>query len=115
MKHILGFVAALLMSTVTLAQDTDDRPKLVVGIVVDQMRNDFLTRYADLYGKGGFKRLIEMDFTGAIIVFLTCLLQPVPVMHRFIRVLLRRFMALLPMIGTTQSLKKKCTVWKIRV
>jgi predicted AlkP superfamily pyrophosphatase or phosphodiesterase len=50
---------------VTLAQDTDNRPKLVVGIVVDQMRNDFLSRYADLYGEGGFKRLMEDGFYGA--------------------------------------------------
>jgi hypothetical protein len=28
------------------------RPKLVVGIVVDQMRWDYLYRYADRYGDG---------------------------------------------------------------
>jgi predicted AlkP superfamily pyrophosphatase or phosphodiesterase len=32
--------------------------KLVVLIVVDQMRGDFLTRFGDLY-KGGFKRLLD--------------------------------------------------------
>lgn len=32
-------------------------PRLVVGIVVDQMRWDYLTRYADRYSDGGFKRL----------------------------------------------------------
>ena len=35
------------------------RPKLVVGLVVDQMRWDYLYRYADRYGKGGFKRLLN--------------------------------------------------------
>ncbi len=35
------------------------RPKLVVGIVVDQMRYDYLVRYADKYGEGGFKRLMK--------------------------------------------------------
>ena len=35
------------------------RPKLVVGIVVDQMRYDYLWRYWNLYGKGGFKRLVR--------------------------------------------------------
>lgn len=35
------------------------RPKLVVGIVVDQMRYDYLIRYADKYGEGGFKRLMK--------------------------------------------------------
>lgn len=33
-------------------------PKLVVGIVVDQMRYDFLYRYYDRLSDGGFKRLI---------------------------------------------------------
>jgi hypothetical protein len=35
------------------------RPKLVVGIVVDQMRWDFLYRYYDRYGSSGFKRLMR--------------------------------------------------------
>ena len=34
-------------------------PKLVVGLIVDQMRWDYLTRYADLYCEGGFKRLMR--------------------------------------------------------
>jgi len=33
------------------------RPALVVAIIVDQMRADYLVRFADLYGKGGFARL----------------------------------------------------------
>ena len=40
-----------------------DRPKLVVGIVVDQMRWDYLYRYYDRYGDGGFKRLIKKGFS----------------------------------------------------
>ncbi len=35
------------------------KPKLVIGIVVDQMRWDFLYRYTDLYGPNGFKRMIN--------------------------------------------------------
>ena len=38
-------------------------PKLVVGIVVDQMRADFLYRYEKKYGAGGFKRLLKGGFT----------------------------------------------------
>lgn len=34
-------------------------PKLVVGIVVDQMRADYIYRYWDNFGEGGFKRLIK--------------------------------------------------------
>ena len=35
-----------------------ERPKLVVGIVVDQMRWDYLYRYQKRYTDGGFKRLL---------------------------------------------------------
>ncbi|OMP30989.1 alkaline phosphatase PafA [Mangrovimonas sp. DI 80] len=38
------------------------KPKLVVGIIVDQMRYDYLTRYYNKYGEGGFKRLINEGF-----------------------------------------------------
>ena len=38
------------------------RPKLVVGIVVDQMRYDYLTRFWDHYEEGGFKRLVNEGF-----------------------------------------------------
>jgi predicted AlkP superfamily pyrophosphatase or phosphodiesterase len=41
------------------------QPKLVVGIVVDQMRYDFLYRYWDKYGKGGFKRLLKEGYSCA--------------------------------------------------
>ena len=39
------------------------RPKLVVGLVVDQMRWDYLYRYYNRYTKGGFKRLINEGFS----------------------------------------------------
>ena len=34
-------------------------PKLVVGVVVDQMRVDFIYRFWDNFGEGGFKRLVN--------------------------------------------------------
>ncbi|WP_047247576.1 alkaline phosphatase PafA [Maribacter thermophilus] len=38
-------------------------PKLVVGIIVDQMRYDYLTRFYDQYDdEGGFKRMMENGF-----------------------------------------------------
>lgn len=39
-----------------------DRPKLVVGIIVDQMRQEFLYRYEKKFGSGGFRRLINDGF-----------------------------------------------------
>ncbi len=38
------------------------KTKLVVGIVVDQMRYDYLTRYESRFGEGGFKRMIREGF-----------------------------------------------------
>ena len=38
------------------------RPKMVVGIVVDQMRYDYLYRFYDKYGEGGLKRLMNEGF-----------------------------------------------------
>jgi len=40
-----------------------DEPKLVVGIVVDQMRWDYLYRYYDRYEAGGFKRMLGEGFS----------------------------------------------------
>ncbi|WP_214073423.1 alkaline phosphatase PafA [Mucilaginibacter sp. dw_454] len=46
------------------ATSTDlPRPKLVVGIVVDQMRWDYLYRYYSRYGNTGFKRLLNEGFS----------------------------------------------------
>ena len=45
------------------ASNTLPRPKLVVGIVVDQMRWDYLYRYYDRYQSNGFKRLLNEGFT----------------------------------------------------
>ena len=39
------------------------QPKLVVGLVIDQMRWDYLYRYQARYGSGGFKRLMGEGFS----------------------------------------------------
>lgn len=41
---------------------SEDNPKLVIGIVVDQMRYDYLTRFYNKFGEGGFKRLMNEGF-----------------------------------------------------
>lgn len=38
------------------------RPKLIVGIVVDQMRQEYFYRFHDRYVEGGFKRLMDKGF-----------------------------------------------------
>lgn len=72
--HLL--LLSCLISTIAVAQTkkgevttakmfpaTVARPKLVIGMVIDQMRWDFLYRYYDRYSKGGFKRLINEGFS----------------------------------------------------
>nr|WP_299000147.1 alkaline phosphatase PafA [uncultured Allomuricauda sp.] len=44
------------------AVEVAQKPKLVVGIIVDQMRYDYLTRFWSHYGEGGFKRLVKEGF-----------------------------------------------------
>ena len=39
------------------------RPKLVVGLVIDQMRWDYLYRFNALYGPDGFKHLLNQGFS----------------------------------------------------
>ncbi len=46
----------------TLAPKVVVGPKLVVGIVVDQMRQEYLYRFENKYGAGGFKRLMSGGF-----------------------------------------------------
>jgi predicted AlkP superfamily pyrophosphatase or phosphodiesterase len=59
----------LLLSIVSYSQpnkvykNATERPKLVVGIVVDQMRWDYLYRYYNRYSPGGFRRLIDQGFS----------------------------------------------------
>lgn len=39
------------------------RPKLIIGVAADQMRWDYLYKFYDRYGEGGFKRLLNEGFT----------------------------------------------------
>jgi hypothetical protein len=58
-------------------------PKLVVGIVVDQMKMEYLYRFQMIFSNDGFKRLMGMG-----IFFKICILyatHTVPVMHQFIQ------------------------------
>ena len=67
MKRSISIIWLLLSIIICFGQPAKpsvvQRPKLVVGIVVDQMRWDFLYRYYDRYGAGGFKRLLNDGFT----------------------------------------------------
>jgi len=62
MKKIFLVLTTLLLIVPALSAQKLSRPKLFVGIVVDQMREDFLFRYYDQYGNGGFKRFFKEGF-----------------------------------------------------
>ena len=59
-------ILLLFFSFTAIAQENkpgeQKRPALVVGIVVDQMRHDYLLRFWDKYSEGGFKRLVKKGF-----------------------------------------------------
>lgn len=44
------------------AQENNKQPRLVVGLVVDQMRFDYLSRFWSKYSAGGFRRLVNEGF-----------------------------------------------------
>ena len=58
----LGIIVLSLLSFVAAAQ-AQQRPKLVVGIVVDQMRWDYLQYYKERFGSDGFNRLQREGFS----------------------------------------------------
>ncbi|MGB5172165.1 alkaline phosphatase PafA [Eudoraea sp.] len=50
-------------TTILIEQPTlKTTPNLVVGIVVDQMRYDYLSRFWNRFGEGGFKRFVNNGF-----------------------------------------------------
>lgn len=60
---LLLFLFVVIITRFSFAQSIS-RPKLVVGIVIDQMRWDYLYRYYDIYKPGGgFKRMLNQGFS----------------------------------------------------
>lgn len=64
MRRLMAAVllaASLIWPVAGMAQV--ERPKLVVGIVVDQMRWDYLYRFNAHYGDGGFRRMMNEGYS----------------------------------------------------
>ena len=61
MKRIL--MIAVLCCGAIAAMGQIERPKLVVGVIVDQMRWDYLYYYYEDYGNDGIKRLLREGFS----------------------------------------------------
>jgi len=66
MKKRIPFILLifiLILNTQFLLEAQQQKvPKLLVGIVVDQMREEYLLRFYDQFGENGFKRLIREGF-----------------------------------------------------
>ena len=65
MKNNILFLSFFLLVFIgcEVKEEKQPKPKLVVGIVIDQMRYDYLTRFYDRYSKDGFKRLLNNGFS----------------------------------------------------
>ncbi|MGQ7946899.1 alkaline phosphatase PafA [Flavobacterium sp. WC2509] len=59
MRKIILFLVCVF----AIQSQAQQRPKLVVGIVVDQMRMEYLYRFSDDFSANGFKRLMGEGFT----------------------------------------------------
>ncbi|MHB8906188.1 MAG: alkaline phosphatase PafA [Melioribacteraceae bacterium] len=59
MKHLFLLLTIIPFFNNNIFSQKIERPKLVVGIVVDQMRFDYLYRFNPYFGKNGFIRLMN--------------------------------------------------------
>lgn len=62
MKRYLPVFLFFISFFITAQEKINIKPKLVIGIVVDQMRYDYLTRFWNQFGEDGFKKLIKEGF-----------------------------------------------------
>lgn len=60
--HFFKLLTIILITNVLLIKSYAQKPKMVVGIIVDQMRQDYLYRFWDKYSEEGFKKLINQGF-----------------------------------------------------
>lgn len=61
-KYVFLFLLFTCTCFVSQAQKITEKPKLIVGIMVDQMKQEYLLRFYDQFGEGGFKRLVKEGF-----------------------------------------------------
>jgi predicted AlkP superfamily pyrophosphatase or phosphodiesterase len=62
MKRLVLSLSLMCFGVISQAQ-TPQKPDLVVGIVVDQMRWDYLHRFEPYFGSGGFKRMMREGYS----------------------------------------------------
>lgn len=63
MRKSLAFLLLILgIQFAGFSQTQSEKPKLIVGIIVDQMRQEYLYRFKDRFVENGFKRFTEQGF-----------------------------------------------------
>ncbi len=67
-KRFVTLVCSVMLITFSFSQSSKKspsllKPKLVIGLVIDQMRWDYLYRYKELYSSNGFNRLLSQGFS----------------------------------------------------
>jgi len=54
-----ALIACFLVTPAAFAETVNSKPRLILQITVDQLRGDLPVRYAERYGEGGFRYLLE--------------------------------------------------------
>ena len=72
-QKVFVLLSMVLMATSAWAGQKVERPKLVIGLVVDQMRWDYLYYYYEDFVEGGLKRLVDEGYS-----FENCMINYVP-------------------------------------
>ena len=68
MRFLISFLSIVFLLSCSVKNESKEdlslekQPKLIVGIVVDQMRYDYLTRFESKYSENGFKKLMRDGF-----------------------------------------------------
>lgn len=62
-SYLTILLAIVLFAGCVPQEKNQEKPKLVIGIVIDQMRYDYLTRFDSKYGDDGFKRIINDGYS----------------------------------------------------
>ena len=59
---VLALVCVCSISQAQNQVGNNSKPKLVVGITIDQMRQEYVSRFWDKYGEGGFRKMVNEGF-----------------------------------------------------
>ena len=106
MKKSIVLLTLFVISNLSAQQ----RPKLVVGIVVDQMKMEYLYRFSDDFSPNGFKKLMNNGYTFQNMHYNYMPTYTAPDMLQFIQERHQLHMELLVTNGLAEQLEKKCIV-----